>query len=77
MLMILLRPIIPVIVGVLLTAIVTTMGVATNTLFAVYADTQVIRAEMSNNTYRIEQHENRILKIEDRLYTLEVNHGKN
>lgn len=66
------KQLIPVIVGVLLTSMLAVMGTATNTLFDVYADTQVIRAEMVNTTSRIDKHDIRLDKIEDRLIHLET-----
>jgi hypothetical protein len=66
------RDLAPVVVGVLLTAVVATMGTAANTLFNVYADTQVIRAEMVNASARIEKHAVRIDKLDERLNKLEA-----
>ena len=65
----------PVIVGIVLTAALATLGTATNTLFNVYADTQVIRAEMKNAAQVLTKHERRISNVEERVTKLETVYG--
>ena len=66
------RKLIPVAFGVTLAAVLAGVGTTVGMVFAVKADTQVIRTEVMYQNKDIQRHENDIADLEDRLLALEI-----